>query len=236
MVERLVIVSMPPATRHSARVNPASRSMACALGAATIALGSATPAARAAPADGVPVTHAGPTGRRALDTGWYVRLDPAGRGIRSAAIRPAGSAGRPVRVPYSPNAGHVTDARALASYRGSIAWFRDRRLGRRGRRLRDPLRVRQPPRARLARRPPRRPPHRRLPARSRSASGCGAGRHRLVVRADWRRPDRMRDEGWFRTWFNFGGINREVTIRRLAASELDSPGRGHAAACAAAAP
>ena len=34
----------------------------------------------------------------------------------------------------------------------------------------------------------------------------------------------MRGDGWFRSWFNFGGINREVTIRRLAASELDAPG------------
>ena len=51
-----------------------------------------------------------------------------------------------------------------------------------------------------------------------------AGRHRLVVRADWRDPLRMRDEGWHRTWFNFGGLAREVTIRPLGASELDSPG------------
>ena len=34
----------------------------------------------------------------------------------------------------------------------------------------------------------------------------------------------MRENGWFRAWFNFGGINREVTIRRLAASEIDAPG------------
>jgi len=51
-----------------------------------------------------------------------------------------------------------------------------------------------------------------------------AGRHRLVVRADWRDPVRMRAQGWHRTWFNFGGLAREVTIRRLGASELDSPG------------
>ena len=60
--------------------------------------------------------------------------------------------------------------------------------------------------------------------RSRCALPLSAGRHRLVVRADWRDPHRMRDEGWFRTWFNFGGLNREVTIRRLGASELDAPG------------
>lgn len=52
----------------------------------------------------------------------------------------------------------------------------------------------------------------------------GAGSHRLVVRADWRDPLRMRAEGWHRTWFNFGGLAREVTIRRLGPSELDAPG------------
>jgi hypothetical protein len=51
-----------------------------------------------------------------------------------------------------------------------------------------------------------------------------AGTHRLVVHADWRDPDRMRAQGWHRTWFNFGGLAREVTIRPLGASELDSPG------------
>jgi hypothetical protein len=51
-----------------------------------------------------------------------------------------------------------------------------------------------------------------------------AGPHRLVVRADWRDPVGMRAEGWHRTWFNFGGLAREVTIRPLGASALDSPG------------
>ena len=52
----------------------------------------------------------------------------------------------------------------------------------------------------------------------------GPGRHRLVVRAEWRDPVQMRAEGWHRTWFNYGGLAREVTIRPLGASELDSPG------------
>jgi hypothetical protein len=33
----------------------------------------------------------------------------------------------------------------------------------------------------------------------------------------------MKATGWHRTWFNFGGINREVTIRPLGPSELDAP-------------
>src|SRR5947207_10130100 len=49
------------------------------------------------------------------------------------------------------------------------------------------------------------------------------GPHRLVVRADWRDPAAMKADAWHRTWFNFGGINRPVSIRELGASELDSP-------------
>jgi len=44
------------------------------------------------------------------------------------------------------------------------------------------------------------------------------------VRADWRSPAAMQAAGWHRTWFNFGGIDREVTLRRLGASEVDAPG------------
>jgi beta-galactosidase/beta-glucuronidase len=51
----------------------------------------------------------------------------------------------------------------------------------------------------------------------------GAGRHVLLVRADWRSPQAMQAAAWHRTWFNFGGIDREVTIRRLGASEVDAP-------------
>ncbi|MCW3023731.1 MAG: hypothetical protein JWR30_3053, partial [Conexibacter sp.] len=48
--------------------------------------------------------------------------------------------------------------------------------------------------------------------------------HRLVVRADYRFPTRQKRDGWHRTWFNYGGINREVTLRPLAPSELEAPG------------
>jgi hypothetical protein len=49
------------------------------------------------------------------------------------------------------------------------------------------------------------------------------GPHTLVVRADRRSPAHMKATGWHRTWFNFGGINREVTIRPLGRSTLDAP-------------
>ena len=48
-------------------------------------------------------------------------------------------------------------------------------------------------------------------------------RHKLVVRADWRGPAAMKRDGWHRLWFNFGGINRGVSIRRIGASEISIP-------------
>src|SRR3954465_5144457 len=51
-----------------------------------------------------------------------------------------------------------------------------------------------------------------------------AGKHLVVVRADWRNPvPQMKREGWHRGWFNYGGINREVTLRRLQLSEIEAP-------------
>jgi hypothetical protein len=47
--------------------------------------------------------------------------------------------------------------------------------------------------------------------------------HVLVVRADFRSPSLQKREGWHRTWFNFGGINREVTLRPLPPDELEAP-------------
>lgn len=43
------------------------------------------------------------------------------------------------------------------------------------------------------------------------------GRHTIVVRADWRSPSAQSAAGWHRTWFNYGGIDREVTLRPLPA-------------------
>src|SRR5258705_8314615 len=48
-------------------------------------------------------------------------------------------------------------------------------------------------------------------------------KHTLVVRADWRDPLQMKRTGWHRGWFNFGGINREVTNRPVGQVEVTSP-------------
>jgi hypothetical protein len=47
-----------------------------------------------------------------------------------------------------------------------------------------------------------------------------AGKHEVAVRADWRSPAAQSRLGLHRTWFNWGGINREVTLRRVGDSEI----------------
>ena len=50
-----------------------------------------------------------------------------------------------------------------------------------------------------------------------------AGTHTLVVRVDWRYPGKQAEEGFHRTWFNWGGLDGEVDVRPVGASELAAP-------------
>src|SRR3954453_2208436 len=169
-----------------------------------------------------PVARGGPDGRSALDGEWIERLDPSSRG-ESLGWAGGTFTGRTVKIPYSPNAGTVRGNAGMRSYNGSVAWYRTTFTvasageyalrfesvnhhatvwvdGRRaGRHTGEYLPFDVPLKG-------------------------GAGRHTVVVRADWRGPVRMKATGWHRAWFNFGGINREVTIRPLAGSQLDGPG------------
>src|SRR5919197_6706772 len=145
-----------------------------------------------------PMAFGGPTGRRAL-TDWSV----GGRRVRAPFAVDArrlemrafdGSAARFSTAFELPAAGTYAIRFESVNHAATV-WLDGRRLGRHsGAYL--PFEVR---------------------------AHLGAGPHRLVVRADWRHPLRMRAEGWHRTWFNFGGLAREVTIRRLRAPEPDPP-------------
>ena len=50
-----------------------------------------------------------------------------------------------------------------------------------------------------------------------------AGVHTVVVRVDWRNPERQAREGFHRTWFNWGGLDGEATVRPIGLSELSQP-------------
>jgi hypothetical protein len=169
-----------------------------------------------------PHAFGGPDGRSALDGEWIERGDPSARG--EALGWPRGAfTGRSVRVPHSPNARRVRGDAGLRSHNGTIAWYRttftvpaagDYALRFESVNHRAAVWVD----GRLAKR------HTGVYLPFDVALGLMPGVHSVVVRADWRNPERMKATGWHRTWFNFGGINREVTLRPLGASELAAPG------------
>ncbi|MEA2285972.1 MAG: beta-galactosidase [Solirubrobacteraceae bacterium] len=192
--------------------------------AGAAATGAPTALAAQAPVDPAhpPQAASGPDGRIALDGEWVERRDAADRG--EALGWPRGTfPGRAVRVPYSPNAATVRGDAGLRSHNGTVAWYRttftvaaDGDYAVRFESVNHEATVWVD--GRVAAR------HTGVYLPFDVALHLGPGDHSLVVRADWRGPAQMKAAGWHRTWFNFGGINREVTLRPLAASELDGPG------------
>jgi len=171
---------------------------------------------------GAPAARTGAAGRVALDGAWAVVRDPSGRGADRGFHR-GRFAGRRVRLPHSVNAGRITGTAGVRSHEGSVAWYRTR--------LRVPRSGRYAVRFESAN-------HRAtvwldgrrvgdhvgtyLPFEVRPQLRAGRD-HTLVVRVDWRSPEAMKAEAWHRAWFNFGGINREVTIRPLGGDEVLAP-------------
>src|SRR5215470_14220700 len=157
-----------------------------------------------------PVIATGPTGRVALDGAWTVRVLPGGTAHR-------------VHLPYSPNASAVSGPAGEVSYQGAVATYRTgfdvaaagdyairfESVNHRASVFVDGRLVTRHTGA-------------YLPFEARTH--LTAGRHTILVRADWRSPSEMKATAWHRVWFNFGGIDREVTIRPLGASEVDAPG------------
>ena len=172
------------------------------------------------PAPALPAVT-GPAGARLLDGPWIVRGDHAGRG--DALGWPDGHfAGRKETMPFSPNARHVRGVAGERSFAGSVAWYRTTvivpRAGVYAIRFES---VNHKAALWVDGHFAARHTGTYLPFEARVRLTGGA--HTLVVRADWRDPAAMKADAWHRTWFNFGGINRPVSIRELGASELDSP-------------
>jgi hypothetical protein len=200
---------------------PASGALIAAL---LVALPAAAGAQDRAPAPLVaggdlPGTFAGPDARAALRQGWLVARDPSDRGVRRGWSR-GRFPGTPVAVPYVPNARTVVGAAGVRSHNGSVAWYRrDLVVARSGRYVLRFESVNHRATVWLDGRRVARHTGTYLPFEVRVPLTAGV-RHRLVVRADWRGPLRMKRAGWHRTWFNFGGINREVTVRPEGRTEL----------------
>jgi hypothetical protein len=172
-----------------------------------------------APAGG-PAIYAGPGARTALRS-WTLREDPSNLGL-SRGWQRGGFTGTTVSVPNALRARSYTGRAGTLNYEGSVAWYRTsfqaahaglyaldfqsanfradvwvdgHSLGsHRGSYLPFELRAR-----------------------------VGAGSHEVVVRIDWRNPAGQSQEGFHRTWFNWGGLNRAVEVRPIGESELSSP-------------
>jgi hypothetical protein len=220
-------VTSSGARRAVAGLAGAARALGgCGLESRAGQIGPAAAPARVDPAH-PPMSWGGPDGRSALDGTWIERSDRAGRGEALGWFRGTFD-GRPVTIPFSPNAGTVRGAAGLHSFQGSIAWYRTtfataqagdyalrfESVNHRatvwvdGRLVAHHTGVYLPFEAELSLAP---------------------GAHSLVVRADWRSPARMKATGWHRTWFNFGGINRGHAPPART-QHARRPGGAHAAA------
>jgi beta-galactosidase/beta-glucuronidase len=180
-------------------------------------------AANAAPSLAPPlesVVFEGPGGRIPL-TQWTLRKDPANRGF-SLGWKRGGFSGATVSLPNVVSPTPFTGHTGARNYEGSVAWYRTsfqvaqagtyalgfqsanylasvwvdgRALGSHtGSYLPFELRTR-----------------------------LAVGTHTVVVRTDWRNPARQAREGFHRTWFNWGGLDGEVSVRLLGESELSEP-------------
>jgi hypothetical protein len=128
-----------------------------------------------------------------------------------------------VSLPYVVNGGPVTGPAASRSFAGSVAWFRtDLQIDHSGLYALRFESVNHRASVWLDGRLVGQHVGSYLPFEIRT--DLAAGRHNLVVRADWRSPWAQSRAGWHRTWFNFGGINRGVSIRPIGGSELLGPG------------
>jgi Glycosyl hydrolases family 2, TIM barrel domain/Glycosyl hydrolases family 2 len=185
---------------------------------ACVVLATAAAAAQAPP--GGAQLGEGPSGRSAL-TRWTLALDPGDRGLARGWQR-GGFSGRAVSVPNDVDPIHVKGRTGQRNYEGSVAWYRTS--------------VEAPSagpyafsfasanfkatayvdgKAIVSHRGSY------LPFEGRTQ--LTAGPHALVVRIDWRNPGGQSKQGFHRTWFNWGGLNGQVTMRAIGASELLEP-------------
>ncbi len=188
---------------------------------AALALVATAPASAAPPAERA-LYDDGPSGRHLLDSGWTTRADPANAGLRERWQRPGRDAGfRRVSVP------HAFNARTLDrdGFRSRVQWYRLRfelPLGRdaTGWKLRfESVANRGSVWLNGRRLGSHEGAH--LPFELAAVGARRRGANELVVRVDGREgrtdiPPAGRDRGWW----NYGGLLREVYLRRVGQFDL----------------
>ncbi|MEY2517298.1 MAG: beta-galactosidase [bacterium] len=149
---------------------------------------------------------------------WRYRADPRDRGL-AAGWADGDWRGRQVRLPHSPNARAYSGAAGRRAYAGSVGWY--------AREIDAPVDGRYALRLQSAHYRARvyvdgRELRRHVGAYEAFSArpALTAGRHTLAVRVDWRDPRRQADDDWQRAWFNYGGLQRPVTLSRLGATQL----------------
>jgi hypothetical protein len=169
-----------------------------------------------------PTIYAGPGDRAQLNGLWRFRRDPDNTGL-DKGFQAGTFGGDLVRVPYVPDATKISGRRGIPIFRGTVGWYRTK--------VEVPVdgtyvlrfeSVNHRARVFLDGKEVARHKGEYLPFEARAFLKAGM-RHSVVVRADWRGPTAMKRDGWHRLWFNFGGINRGVSIRRIGDSELSYP-------------
>ncbi len=157
---------------------------------------------------------AGPSGSAPVPLlTWRYREDPADRG-RDGGWADGGFGGRAVTVPFSPNAGRVTGPGAPRAYRGSVGWFtRQVQIPAAGRYELSFGSAHHEATVYVDGRRMRR--HVGAYAPFSAVATLEAGPHTVAVRVDWWDPRAQADAGYARGWFNFGGLNRPVTLVHL---------------------
>lgn len=174
------------------------------------------------PDPSAPMIERGPPGRVALNGPWVLRSDPKQRGTLKG-WQAGGFRGSTVTVPNTANGGRVLGPKQKASFFGTVAWYRTAftvpEAGNYAIRMESVNH-----RATVWVNGRRVATHTGLylPFEGRARLTPGR-RNTLVIRANYRNPFEMKRTAWHRTWFNFGGVNREVTVRKLAESDLTTP-------------
>jgi hypothetical protein len=190
--------------------------------AAAVALAAGLGGASAAGQDPPPgpLIHEGPGGRVPLRT-WTLLRDPRDRGVRSG-FQSGRFGGTSVTVPNVVAPAPYAGPRGSANYAGSLAWYHTSfDAASAGVYALNFESANYQAKVWLDGRPLGSHRGSYLPFEMRAR--LAAGRHVLVVRIDWRFPSRQTREGFHRTWFNWGGLDGEVTVRPIGASELSEP-------------
>ena len=176
-----------------------------------------------APHGGAPTIYAGPGNREQLGGLWRFKKDPENRGLDKGYQAGRFGGGQLVKVPFVPDATKISGDKGLKAFRGTIGWYRTH--------VDVPVdgiyairfeSVNHRARVYLDGKLEGEHKGEYLPFEIRAPLKTGT-RHSLVVRADWRGPAAMKADGWHRLWFNFGGVNRGVSIRRIGNSEISYP-------------